>query len=207
MPTGPKVKLAVDLQKIGKYFPINFDNQGVFDYEMMIDRKIYDDVETLLNDFDISDDRIIREFCFILRWIEKETLADNDRENNTGKFYQMWVELDNLKQYLMQHRITSISFHGEYERNRPGKTLSLKEEINIDRLCDGVRSIFKDEFTADRQRRTTKGLTNWKRRKMVKVKNNILNYFTSISTLDDLSLEEQNELIDKLSVLAGLPEL
>jgi hypothetical protein len=206
MPTGPKVNLAVDLHKIDRYFPINFNVQGGFNYEMIIDRQKYDDVEKLLDEYDISDDRIIREFCFILLWIEKETLGGDDLDNLSGKYYQMWVELDNLKKYLMHHRITSISFHGEYERNKPGKTLTLKEEINIDRICDGVRSIFRDEFHTDKQRRTTKGLTNWKRRKMVKVKNNILNYFTSIPNLDELSLEEQNELIGKLSGLAGLPE-
>jgi hypothetical protein len=206
MPTGPKVKLDVDLHKIDRYFPMNFNVQGGFDYELIIDRQRYDDVETFLDEYNISDDRIIREFCFILLWIEKETLGGDDTDKLSGKYYQMWGELDNLKQYLMHHRITSISFHGEYERNKPGKTLTLKEEINIDRLCDGVRSIFKDEFHTDKQRRTTKGLTNWKRRKMVKVKNNILNYFTSIPNLDELSLEEQNELIDKLSGLAGLPE-
>jgi hypothetical protein len=206
MPTGPKVKLAVDLHKIHKYFPIEFDVQEGFSFEMMIDRQRYDEVEMLLQEYKLSEDTIIREFCFILIWIEKETLGGDDLDNLSSKYYQMWIELDNLKQYLMHHRIISISLHGEYERHKPGKTFSIKEEINIDRLCDGIRSIFKDEFHSDQQKRTTKGLTNWKRRKMVKVKNNILNYFTSIPTLDELSLEEQNELIERLSRLAGLPE-
>lgn len=206
MPTGPKVKLAVDLYKIHQFFPIDFDVHEGFSFEMIIDRQRYDEVEVLLKEYDLTDDTIIREFCFVLIWIEKETLGGDDLDNLSGKYFQMWLELDNLKQYLLRHRITSISLHGEYERSKPGKTFSLREEINIDRLCDGIRSIFKDEFNSDQQKRTTKGLTNWKRRKMVKVRNNILNYFTSIPALDDLSLEEQNELIVQLSRLAGLPE-
>jgi hypothetical protein len=206
MQTGPKVKLAIDLHRIDKYFPLVYNLQGGFDYDLKIERQRYDDVEALLNEYDISEGQFIQEFCFILLWIEKEIRADDDLDNYPGKYYQMWVELDNLKQYLMNHRITSVSFHGEYERNKPGKTLTLKEDINIDRLCDGIRSIFREDFLNDKQRRRTKGQRAWQRRRMILVKNNILNYFTTIPSLDALSLEDQNSLIGKLSGLAGLPE-
>jgi hypothetical protein len=58
----------------------------------------------------------------------------------------------------------------------------------------------------DQSRRRTKGQKAWQRRKMVQVSNKILNYFTSIPTLDDLSLEEQNELISRMAELAGLKD-
>jgi hypothetical protein len=207
MPPGPKIKLAVDLHKIARYFPVNFEATEGFDYELVIDRGHYDSVEALLEEYQINDDQIIQEICFILLWIERETQAVEDPENSSGKLYQMWVELDNLKKYLMNNRITSISLHGEVERNKPGKTLALKEEINIDRLCDGIRSIFREEFLNDKNRRRTKGQRAWQKRKMVRVSNNILNYFTSIPELDELSLEEQKELISRLSLMAGLPEI
>jgi len=205
MQTGPKIKLAVDLQKMDKYFPLDYNIKEGFDYDIKIDRQRYDDVEALLNDYDISEARIIQEFCFILIWIENEIQTGDDQDNDSGKFYQMWIELDNLKQYLLNNRITSISLRGEYERNKPGKTLTLKDEMNIDRLCDGIRTIFRDEFHHDKQRRRTKGQKNWQRRKMTRVRNNILNYLTTIPELDPLSLEDQYDFIVKLSGLAGLP--
>jgi len=206
MQTGPKIKLAVDLHRIDKFFPLDYNAQGGFDYNMIIDRKRYDEVADLLFEYGISEDQTIREICFILLWIEKETRSGDDKENSSGKFYQMWVELDELKQYLLNNRITAISFRGEYERNIPNEGVTLKEEINIDRVCDGIRSIFRDEFNHDKQRRGKKGLRNWKRKKMIRIKNNILNYFTTIPHLDELSLEDQNDLIGKLSGLAGTPE-
>jgi hypothetical protein len=107
---------------------------------------------------------------------------------------------------LLNHRITSISLNGDYERNKPGEELILREDVNIDRICDGIRSVFNEEFHHDKQRRRTKGLTAWQKRKMIKIKNKILNYFTSVPMLDELSLEEQNQLIDDISRMAGLPE-
>ena len=202
MPSGPKVKLTIDLNRIGRYFPLDKAIQEGFNYNLIIDRKRYDEVEALLNEYHVSEDRVIQEFCFILLWIQEEVQAGGDPENHSGKLYHVWVELDNLKQYLMHHRITSISLHGEYERNKPGKTLTIREEINIDRICDGIRAIFKDEFHHDKQRRTTKGQRAWQKRKMIKVSNNILNYFTSIPLLDELTLEEQNDLIGRLEQLS-----
>jgi len=206
MQTGPKIKLAIDLHMMDKYFTLDYKEKGGFDYDMIIDRKKYDEVAGLLNEYDVSEDQVIQEICFILLWIEKDTLAIDDQENHSGKYYQMWIELDSLKQYLMKHRIISISFQGEYERNKAGEELILKEEINIDRLCDGIRSIFREEFNSDKQKRGKKGQTAWKRRKMIRIKNNILNYFTTVPMLDALSLEEQHDFIGKFSALAGLPE-
>jgi hypothetical protein len=206
MQTGPKVKLAIDLQKIDRYFPLDFNAEGGFDYNLIIDRHLYDEVSALLHAYKISDDHLVREICFIRLWIEKEIQVGDDRANYRGKFNQMWVELDNLKDYLMKNRITSISFRGEYERNEPGEELILKEEINIDRVCDGIRSIFRDEFHHDKQKRRTKGLTSWQRRKMIRIRNNFLNYFESVPGLDALSLEDQNELIGQISNMGNLPE-
>ncbi|MCK9400176.1 MAG: hypothetical protein M0Q51_09320 [Bacteroidales bacterium] len=205
MQTGPKIKLAIDLHRIDKFFPLDYNSQGGFDYNMIIDRQRYDEVAALLIEYDISEDQAILEICFILLWIEKETQSGDDKDNYSGKYYQMWAELDKLKQYLMNNRITSISFKGEYERNKPNEVITLQEEINIDRVCDGIRSIFRDEFNNDKQRRGKKGLRTWKRKKMIRVKNNILNYFTTIPSLDELSLEDQYYLIGKLSDLAGIP--
>jgi hypothetical protein len=204
MQTGPKINLAIDLHRIDKYFPLDYNVEEGFDYNIIIDRFKYDEVATLLKDYRISEDQVIREICFILQWIEKETQAGEERDNRSGKFYQMWNELDNLKAYLMKTRITSISFNGEYGRNKPGDELIIGEDINIDRICDGIRSVFRDEFHHDKHRRKTKGLTAWQKRKMIRIKNNILNYFTSVPRLDDLSLEEQNELITRLEGLAGI---
>jgi hypothetical protein len=201
---GPKIKLAIDLQKLDKYFPIDFHLQEGFDYDWIIDRDKYDEMAGLLKEYGIADDKITREFCFILLWIEKETQAGEERENLQGKFYRMQAELDSLNDYLMQKRITSITLHGDYKRNKPGEELTLRDDITIDRICDGIRSVFNDEFHHDKQRRKTKGLTAWQRRKMIKIRNNMLNYFTSVPELDKLSLEEQNYFIDQVSELAGM---
>ena len=206
MSTIPKVKLVVNVQKMDKFFPLGLNHTEGFEFELRIDRHRYEEVESFLQQYNINGDREIHEFCFILLWIESETRVVDDPRNYSGKLYQMWNELDNLKQYLTHHRVTSITFHGEYERNKPGKTLEIKEEINIDRLCDGIRSVFREEFQNEKQRRKTKGQRAWQKRKMMQVRNNILNYFTTIPLLDELSLEEQNELIDSLSELAGIPE-
>lgn len=204
MLTGPKIKLAVDLHRIDKYFPLDYHLKEGFDYDMIIDRQRFNEVAAIFKEYDISEEMFIHEICFILLWIEKETQAGDERDNASGKYNQMWVELDSLKQYLMHHRITSVSFKGEYEKNKAGEELTLNEDINIDRLCDGIRSIFREEFSYDLKRRRTKGLTAWRRRKMIRIRNNFLNYFTTIPWLDELSLEEQNELIGRISELAGI---
>jgi len=206
MLTGPKIKLAVNLHRLDKYFPLEMHLKEAFDYDWIVDRDRYEQVAYLLKRFAVKDDHIIRECCFILLWIKKETQAGEERGNIKGKFYQMQDELDKLKEYLLNNRVTSVTFKGEVQRNKAGEELTLCEDINIDRLCDGVRTIFRHEFSQDKEKRRSKGLTAWQRRKMVKISNNILNYFTSVPGLDKLTLEEQHDFIEKLSEMAGLPD-
>jgi hypothetical protein len=203
---GPKIRLAVDLHRIGKYFPLEENIREGFDYDLIVDRTCYDGIADILKSYRVSDDHVIRELCFILLWLEREIQTGDERNNPTGKFYQMSRELDELKDYLLQNRVTSIRFSGEYKRNEPGDEFTVKEDINIDRICDGIRSVFREEFQQDKQKRRTKGLTAWQRRKMTRIRNNFLNYFSAIPFMDDLSLEDQNHLIDKLSFLAGITE-
>jgi hypothetical protein len=200
----PQVKLAIDLRNIEKFFPLEFNQEGGLDYEMYIDRERYDAVESTLREHGITGSGTILEFCFIVIWIEKYIGVYDERENLSGKFYQMWVELDHLKDYLLKHRITSIVLKGENGRDMPGKNFTLKEEINIDRICDSIRTAFREEFVNDKQSRRSKGAKNWKRRKMVKVKNYIMNYLTLIPEADSLSLEAQSHIIERLSYLAGV---
>lgn len=204
MLTGPKIKLAVDLHRMAKFFPLGDAMRDGWDYELVVGRERCNEVSALLRKYNIDDERIIREFCFIILWIEKETHEGEDQPNFPGKYFKMRTELDNLKEYLMKHRITTVVFKGEYEKNKPGEEFIIEEDVNIDRLCDGIRSVFRDEFSHDVQKRKSKGLTNWKRRKMFRLRNNILNYFTIVPEIDDLSLEEQNELIDEMAAVAGL---
>jgi hypothetical protein len=204
MSGGPQVKLNVDLRNIEKYFPLEFNQEGGLDYDMYIDRQRYDALESVLREHDITGSNTIQEFCFIVLWIEKYIGVFDEHDNLSGKFYQMWVELDHLKDYLLKNRITSIVLKGENGRNKPGNDFTLKEEINIDRICDGIRTTFREEFDNDKQTRRSKGAKNWKRRKMVKVKNYIMNYLTLIPEADSLSLEAQSHIIGKLSYLAGV---
>jgi hypothetical protein len=196
------VKLAVDLHKLEKYFLPDLNPQGGFDYDMVIDRQRYDEVEALLDDYGLSDPVIVPEFCFIILWIEKELGVIDDLQNRSGKYQRMWQEIDAVKDYLLKHRITSISLMGEHGREKPGKPLIIKEEINIDRLCDGIRSVFREEFQNDESKRLSKGRKKWKKRKMVKIRNNIMNYFTSIPGTDSLSLEQESDIIDRLTAIA-----
>lgn len=202
MPPVPIVKLAVDLQKIEKYFLLDHSPQGGFDYDLIIDRQRYDQVEDLLEEYDIADPDIVQEFCFIILWVEKELGVIDDLHSISGKYRQMWLEIDSLKDYLLKHRITGLTFEGEHKRNKPGNPLTIKEEINIDRLCDGIRSVFRDEFQNDESKRMSKGRRKWKRRKMVKIRNNIMNYFTSIPGSDFLSLDQESDIIERLTAMA-----
>jgi hypothetical protein len=207
MKTGQRIKLILDFPKMEKYFSLDETAEGGHAYHCYIDHKRFLQVESLLKEFDIYNGRVIHEFCFIILWIEKEIRASDDQDNLLGKHYQMWLELDELKQYLMKHRITSVSFRGEYEKNKPGKAITLKEEHNIDRICDGIRAIFKNEFNYDNLRYRKRGQTNWKRKMMEKVKNNMLKYMETIPDLDILSLEDQNYIIGKLAAMAGFDKL
>lgn len=202
------VKLAIDIHKIEKYFPLEYNEEGRLDYEMAIDRKRYDAVESLLGEYGITDAQVVLESCFILLWIEKSVGIMNDDNDPNPEFAQMWEELDLLKEYLLKNRVISISFSGELVKNKPGKTLTLREEINIDRICDGIRSVFRDEFDNDKERRRSKGKKAWYKRKMIKVRNNILNYMAIVPGLDILSLEKQNHLIEKIGEIAWMrPDL
>ncbi len=199
----PKIKLAVDLHRMDNFFRIGSKIQKGFDMEMIIDRTRYDEVAAMLEDYGIIREPVIHEFCFIILWIEKEISPDRCERHQDGNFYLMWNELEALKQYLLQNRVTSVTFRGEYGRNKPGEELTLKDGINIDRICDGLRSVFREEFNHDVKNRRTKGLTAWQRRKLGKIRNNLMGYFASIPALDELSLEAQGELIDQLNQIAG----
>jgi hypothetical protein len=206
MQTGPKIKLDVNLHRMDKYFPLDFDIEGGYDYDRIIDRKRFDDIARVLKQYKVTEDHIIKEFCFIQGWIERETGQGNGDGITLGKYEQMSLEIEELKDYLMKHRIKSVTFRGEYERTKTGEDFTMNEAINIDRICDGLRIIFKDEFDSDPARRRSRGLRAWQRRKMIRIRNNFLNYFTTIPQLDELELEEQKELIDQLTGLVGLGE-
>jgi hypothetical protein len=79
-----------------------------------------------------------------------------------------------------------------------GNAIELTDEINIDRICDGLRTVFREEFDQKRNKRRKKGLTAWQNRKLARIRVRILKYLTQIPELDELSLEEQNDLIEAL---------
>ncbi len=201
---GPKIKLSVDLHKLDKYFPMDMHLKEGFDYDWIIDRDHFNKVAAMLNEYRITDEKRISEFCFIFLWLEKETQAGEERGNLQGKFYRMQAELDQLHDYFLRFRITSITLKGEIKKHSPGEEFTITEDIIIDRICDGIRHEFQEDFKQDKEKRRTKGLKEWQRRKMVKIRNKILNYFASVPELDSLSLEDQNDLIEKISILAGL---
>lgn len=204
MRTGPQVKLTVNLQKIWMYFPQDADSSSGFDFDMAIDRPRYYAVGSYLLKKGIRDPQVIQEFCFIILWIENYIGVFTDRETYPPKFKKMWEELDGLKEYLLQNRVTSITLMGEHDRNTTGKDFIIREEINIDRVCDGIRSVFREEFLSDKDSRKTRGKKAWKSRKMVKVNNYVLNYLSKVPGIDRLSLEEQSRILSKLSYWAGV---
>jgi hypothetical protein len=201
MALAPKIHLAVDLQKLDKLLPLVKGAKDGIELDLMIERERFDAVAELLTEYGIANGPVVQEFCYVLLWIEYMTGSGPDKSS----YHSMWNELVNLKQYLLTHRVTSITLKGEAERDKPGEELVLKEEINLDRICDGLRTVFREEFDHDRPGRRTKGQTSWQRRRMIKVRNNILNYFTTVRDLDELDLQELNQLIDALSELAGTP--
>lgn len=204
MPTGPKIKLDINLHRIDRYFPLDFDVEGGYDYDRIIDRKIYDDVAVVLKDYRVKDDQAIREFCFILGWIQRQMSTGINNGTVKSRYEQMADEIEGLKDYFRMHRIRSVTFHGELMKNKAGEDFTMREDINIDRICDGIRVVFREEFDTDKEKRRSKGLRAWQRRKMIRIRNNFFNYFTTIPELDELDLQEQIELIDKLSALAGI---
>jgi len=210
MQTGPKIKLAVNLHRMDRYFPLDYDIEGGYDYDRVIDRKLYDDLAAILKEYNVNDDYTLQEFCFIIGWMERQVGSWNGNGNGNGitksKYEQMSDEIDRLNEYLTRHRIISVTFRGEYMKLKAGEELTMKEDINIDRVCDGLRVVFKEEFATDREKRRSKGFRAWQRRKMIRIRNHFFNYFTTIPQLDELSLEEQNELIDRLALLVGLGE-
>lgn len=196
------MKISVDIQKMDRYFPLEYNQEGGLVYDLQIDRSIYDTIQETLNRYEIDDQATLHECGFIILWIQNYIGTGSQKGRANEKFKKMWQELDLLQDYLLKHRITSIILKGETARAQPGNDLSIEEEINIDRVCDGLRSVFREEFGIDKATRRTRGLTTWRRRKLIKVKNQFLNYFSTIPSLDKLSLEEQSDLVNKLIDLA-----
>jgi hypothetical protein len=198
----PKIKLSIDIHKISRYIQIDERFLNDAGEEMIIGRDHFDQIVSLLRGYDINDEMVIREFCFIILWISHETRADRCTDRQKGNFYLMWKELDGLRHYLMTHRVTAVSLRGEFERDKEGEEFIMNDPINIDRVCDGLRSVFREEFSHDQKKRRSKGLTAWQKRKMIQVRNQVLNYFSSIPILDDLPMDETTQLIDKLEAIA-----
>ena len=204
MLTGPNIKIAADLLKMDRYFSLDYHpDQGFRD--MIIDRQRFERVSALLKDkeFSIKDPKIIHEFCFIILWIEEEISARDEKGTHSGKHYQMQSELDNLNKYFHNHRITSVSFTGDYGKNKPGETFTMKDPTNIDRVCDGIRSIFEDEFNQEETKKGRGRQTAWKKKRMSLVKDRILHYLESVPDLDSLNLETQFYIIGRLAALSG----
>lgn len=200
---GPQVTLSVDLGRMEKHFPpdmiLNHGRAGI----LMIDRKRYDQVEKMLSGLGISNSSTVHEICYILLWMEEEIVHASDPANPEGEFNLMWTEIEQLQDFLLSHRVTSITLEGEMTRDAPGKPFIVKEDINIDKICDGIRSAFRDEFNHKKKKRRSKGRTDWQRRKMVKVRDMFLNYLND-TELDTLSLEQQSSMFDRLSGMIGL---
>ncbi len=202
MAKGPYIRLTPDLHEISQYFPMNHNLEGRLDYDLVIDRRRHDEVSALLRQYGVVNRQTTQEFCFIVLWIENELRAIDDRENRFGKYYGMWKELDNLNQYLLNHRIISVALEGEVSKNKPGEVFRMKDPMNIDRICDGLRSIFKKEFQ-EKTDHSAKGQQAWKRKKMGMMRNAILKYLDSIPKLELLPVETHYLLIGQLSALAG----
>ena len=203
MRPGPTIKLAIDLHELNKFFHLDYNLEGRLDYELIIDRRRFDEVGEFLKEFKITNRQTIQEFCFLILWIEMEIQANYKMGPGFGKYQQMMDELDELNQFLLSHRITEIKLSGEMKGNKPGEELKLKDMMNIDRLCDGMRSIFRKEFHHKEDCKARAGQIAWKKKKMAMAKNNILKYLDSIPKLDALSLESQFYIIGKLAALAG----
>lgn len=203
MQSGPAIKLAVDIQKISKYFPVDFSTGGSFQNSRKINRHIFEKVQAFLQEYNISDQLIIQEFCFILLWIAEEIGAGNDRDNPSGRHYEMWRELSDLKDYFQKYRITAINLKGEVSKNKPGAEFTLEHPANIDRLCDGIRWAFNNDFHHKKAIKGRLGQSSWERKKMSALKNNFLKYLDSIPELEPLSIETQLYIIGYVSALAG----
>jgi hypothetical protein len=201
---GPQVILAVDLGRMEKHFPpdmiLNHGKAGI----LRIDRNRYDQVEKIMARVGVKEERIVHEICYILLWMEEEILHASDPGNPEGEFNRMWTEIERLQDFLLTHRVTSIILKGEMTRDDQEKPFVVNNDINIDKVCDGIRSAFRDEFNHDKKKRRSKGRTAWQRRKMVKVRNMFLNYLATVPELDALSLEKQSTLFDKIAGIPGL---
>ena len=84
------MKLAVDLQKIEKYFPLERDPRGGLRFELIIDRHRFDDVKSILSGNGITDPQFVQEFCFIVLWIENYIGKFDGAENYPEEFHRMW---------------------------------------------------------------------------------------------------------------------
>lgn len=201
---GPQVTLTVDLGKMENHFApdmmLNHGKAGM----LVIDRNRYDRIEEIMAGVEISDTKILHEIGYILLWMEEEIQHASDAGNPEGEFNRMWTEIEQLQDFLLNHRITSIALQGEMSREDPGKAFVVRDVINIDKICDGIRSAFRDEFNHSKKKRRSKGRTAWQRRKMVRVRNLFLNYLVTVPELDALSLEQQSELFDRLAAILGL---
>jgi hypothetical protein len=203
MQKGPYIKLAIDLHEMDKFFHLDYNLEERLDYDLIIDRRRFDETGELLKELKITNRQTIQEFCFVILWIEKEIQVNDHPDSGFGKYKQMLEELADLNQYLMNHRITGISLSGEYEKDKPGQDLILKDPMNIDRICDGFRSIFSKEFHHKQDCKAKAGQIAWKKKKMAQVKNALLKYLDSIPKLESLSFETHFYIIGKLAALAG----
>ena len=200
---GPVQKLAVDIQKLEKYFPLGYGLGTGPKNHLQINRQVFEKVQGLLADFDVYDPAVAQEFCFILLWIEEELVAGADRDDPSGKYYLMWKELNELRDYFQHHRITSVHFKGEYAKNQPGEELSLHHPHNIDRLCDGIRWAFNNEFQNKKAKKGRFGHASWERKKMSAIKHNFIEYLDAIKELEARSFESYFYIIGYISALAG----
>jgi hypothetical protein len=203
MPLGPYIKLAVDLHELDRYFPLDKNLEGGLDYELIIDRKRFEEVAEMLQEFKVSNRQAVQEFCYIILWIAAEMDALDAHEGRFGKYRQMWDELADLKEYLLHNRVTGITLTGESENDQPADSITLSDGMNIDRICDGLRSVFRKEFQDKGDGKGKAGQAAWKRKRMGLIRDSVLKYLDSVPKLEFLPLESQYYIIGKLAAIAG----
>lgn len=203
MPTGPYIKLAVDLHELDRYFPLDKNLEGGLEYDLIIERKRFDEVAAMLHEFKVSNRQTVQEFCYIVLWISAELDALSSNEGRFGKYRHMWDELTDLKEYLLHNRVTGITLTGEQVNDQPAESITLSDGMNIDRICDGLRSVFRKEFQDKSDGKGKAGLASWKRKRMGLIRDSVLKYLDSVPKLNSLPLESQYYIIGKLAAMAG----
>jgi len=142
------IPIKVDILLLKKYFDFHVFTKGGKPWEQWtIKRKYYDQVEGLLSEYGIQDQRLIDTLCHLesLCWGLHHTAKENDVKNEFDDWRPYYLDHSKFGKFIEEYNIKSIHFKGNSKTTGGGKirSVTLNDPKFIEELLNDLSSLME----------------------------------------------------------------